>query len=488
MTELAAQARRNEESSPGRRAVEHQDLDDHDHHRAAGGDPPSHRCGQLISPTRSCCWCWRERRLAQPAPQPLQLLDVPFISQTEALCGGAAAAMVLRYWGERGWTPRRSPISWTAVPPATARLVGDYSGAAGRPKASLPATLLTQELTAGRPVIALIEDRPGTFHYVVIVAAAGARSCSASARAPCHVASAADFGRQRLAAGRWMAVITPRVADARSRRASADPTPAASTTPCDQRVADGVRAAQTGDLDAAERSLTAAIACRGPAALRELAGLRVLQRRWQEADRLASAAVAVAPHDRYAWRVLATSRFLQDDAGGALEAWNQVGEPRVDLLRVNGLTHTRQRVVERLISVTPGAVLERSALAQATRRLSELPSAVNTRRIRAGQRRPGGASCHRVRTPGGAVVASRLPGPRRRGGVAARDRVADRVDERWREQIVARWRFWPGRPLYAGGRRHSGALGGVWRCRGLVPGAAVRRRDPHGVEPPPPCR
>ena len=32
---------------------------------------------------------------------PLALLDVPFISQSELLCGGAAAAMVLRYWGER---------------------------------------------------------------------------------------------------------------------------------------------------------------------------------------------------------------------------------------------------------------------------------------------------------------------------------------------------------------------------------------------------
>ena len=35
---------------------------------------------------------------------PLTILDVPFISQSEALCGGAAAAMVLRYWGERGLT------------------------------------------------------------------------------------------------------------------------------------------------------------------------------------------------------------------------------------------------------------------------------------------------------------------------------------------------------------------------------------------------
>ena len=34
--------------------------------------------------------------------QSLTVLDVPFIAQSELLCGGAAAAMVMRYWGERG--------------------------------------------------------------------------------------------------------------------------------------------------------------------------------------------------------------------------------------------------------------------------------------------------------------------------------------------------------------------------------------------------
>ena len=28
-------------------------------------------------------------------------LDVPYLPQTEALCGGAAAAMLFRYWGDR---------------------------------------------------------------------------------------------------------------------------------------------------------------------------------------------------------------------------------------------------------------------------------------------------------------------------------------------------------------------------------------------------
>ena len=32
-------------------------------------------------------------------------LDVPYLPQTEALCGGAAAAMVMRYWGARDVYP-----------------------------------------------------------------------------------------------------------------------------------------------------------------------------------------------------------------------------------------------------------------------------------------------------------------------------------------------------------------------------------------------
>jgi len=37
--------------------------------------------------------------------------DVPYLAQTDALCGGAAAAMVFRYWGEVHADPREfAPI------------------------------------------------------------------------------------------------------------------------------------------------------------------------------------------------------------------------------------------------------------------------------------------------------------------------------------------------------------------------------------------
>ena len=36
-----------------------------------------------------------------PPAETSAVLIVPYLSQTEDLCGGAAAAMIFRYWGDR---------------------------------------------------------------------------------------------------------------------------------------------------------------------------------------------------------------------------------------------------------------------------------------------------------------------------------------------------------------------------------------------------
>ena len=64
--------------------------------------------------------------------------------------------------------------------------------------------------------------------------------------------------------------------------------------------------------------------------LRELAGVRFAQHQWSQAAALAADALAIDPHDEYAWEVLASSRFMQDDPAGALRAWNRLGKPRID--------------------------------------------------------------------------------------------------------------------------------------------------------------
>jgi hypothetical protein len=348
-------------------------------------------CAAIVAAQTPC--------LAAQEPRPLQLLDVPFISQSELLCGGAAAAMVLRYWGERGVTAESfaALVDRSASGIRTAALLADLTRRGWTATAVAgSAGIMRAELARGRPVLTLIEDRPSTYHYIVVVAAHERGVVFHDpARAPFLVMSAAEFDRRWRAADRWMAVVVPgpagavRPADGPSSAAGRvatrpdvagaerlAPQPPA-VAACDQVVAEGVRLAQANDLEGAERALSGAVGC--PAVMRELAGVRVLQRRWPEAADLASAAVEADHADTYAWKVLATSRFVQNDRLGALEAWNEVGEPRLDLVRFDGLTRTRHRAVEQLVHTPAGELLSPGDFVRAGRRLAELPSAPSTR-------------------------------------------------------------------------------------------------------------
>jgi hypothetical protein len=191
--------------------------------------------------------------------------------------------------------------------------------------------------------------------------------------------------------------------------------------------------------------------------------VRLLQRRWPDVEALAGAAVAVAPGDAHAWRLLGTSRFVQDDPGGALDAWNRVEEPRVDLLAVAGLTRTRQRVVERLIGIGPGEVLTPDALTRARRRLQELPSATATRleyvplpsslaELRASvNERPLAPSGVWSYAAIGLVAAARREVTLSSGSLAGGG-----------ERLTAAWRFWPGRPRVALSLDAPAPWGGLW--------------------------
>ena len=316
------------------------------------------------------------------------------------------------------------------------------------------------ELSRGRPVLTLIEDRPSIYHYIVVVARHDRGVVFHDpARAPFLVMSAGEFDRRWRAADRWMAVVVP------NERPAPGPEPTTVESPgtgvCDRLVAEGVRHAQANDLAAAERALSAAIGC--PAAMRELAGVRVLQRRWAEAADLASAAVAVDGRDVYAWKVLATSRFVQNDRLGALAAWNRAGEPRVDLLRVEGLTRTRPRVVERLLDVDAGDVLTPERFMRARRRLAELPSATSTRLdyvpVPSGLTELRGVVAERPLVPAGLVSLAALG----LATVATRElRVTSGSWVGSGEQVEAAWRFWPRRTRVAAAMHAPAPWGGVW--------------------------
>src|SRR5512132_2291705 len=99
------------------------------------------------------------RSTNETAPAKVSMLDVPFVPQGPALCGGAALAMVLRYWGHpavlaedfAGWIePRGTGIrsddlvtavrarGWTAYP-----VTGTLSA-------------LEEDLARGRPIVVLL--------------------------------------------------------------------------------------------------------------------------------------------------------------------------------------------------------------------------------------------------------------------------------------------------------------------------------------------
>ncbi len=373
--------------------------------------------------------------------------------------------MVMRYWGERGVDADsfQSLVDRKAGGIRTGALATDLRRrnwsaleVPGSPDA------LARELQQGRPVIALLEDHPGTYHYVVVVARnADGVVFHDPARAPFRVASAVDFDKRWSASGRWMLVVTP--PPARQPPAGELESPSASTTPCDAQIAEGVRQAQQNDLDGAERTLVSALSCPGDAAFRELAGIRAVQQRWSEAADLAAAALTRDPSDQYASKLLATARFVGDNPLGALDAWNEAHEPRIDLIRVDGLTRTRYEVVQHLVGLKTGETLTRGALVRGRRRLNDLPA--------------GSGTLDFVPLPSGladvrATVAERplIPHGGFDLGVLA---LATSVTRELAasvssptgggEQISVDWRFWAHRPLYQLSLAAPAPWRGVWR-------------------------
>ena len=390
--------------------------------------------------------------------------------------------MVLRYWGERGIDAQSfaSLLDRSRAGIQTSVLAADLARRGWNAKAVEGGdAVLRRELADGRPVIALIQDRPRRYHYVVVVAASDrAIVFHDPARAPLRVMTTADFAARWKTTGDWMMVVTPGAQTpnpkpqipnpnvATPNAESMKPRVAASASPssvCDALVAEGIARAQANDVDAAERVLTSALGCPGVAALRELAGVRVLQKRWADAASLAAAAAQQDPDDAYLWRLLGTARFVLDDHLGALRAWNVIGEPRVDLVRVDGLIRTRERVVERLIGVRKNDMLRPDVLVLAQRRLAQLPAAFSSR-VDFTPVPSGLAELH-------VVVAERavLPsGPWAFAGLAVsaaaeRDvRVATGSLTGGGESVVADWRFWPDRPRLGVAFTAPAPWGGVW--------------------------
>jgi len=406
-------------------------------------------------------------------------LDVPYLPQTDTLCGGAAAAMVFRYWGDAhadaqqfaSLVDRRAGGIANDVLTAAVAARGWRTSRAGGSLAALGA-----RVRDGQPVIVLLPDRGDRYHYVVVTAAReDAIVVHDPAWGPSRTIRAPDFEREWKKAGYWSLVILPSV----PAMTTAGPTdagrvlldPPGAIDACDARLNRALDEIRTRGLDQAD-DLLGAVRAECPASagpLRELSGVRFAQRRWSDAAALAREALIRDSHDAYALDVLGSSLFMLGDDLGALRAWNQIGKPRVNRVRIEGLHHTRYQTVGEVMAIQPNMLLTADLFDRARRRLGEMPDHAVTR------------LAVKPETDGFAMVdvvvleLSAVPhGAVEWAGTVVRTVANREIDisvpgvtgqgEMW----SASWRWWHNRPGvgvgFAAPRPHG--LPGVWRFEG----------------------
>ena len=308
------------------------------------------------------------------------LLDVPYLAQSVLLCGGAALAMVERWWGRRGVfaqdfaglvRPDQGGILTTELDSAARARGWDTRVHHGTPE------LIRQHLDAGEPVLALIQVSPRRYHYVVVIGwREGKVFFHDPARAPFITMDQARFLASWTGAERWAMVVRPMPALAPKVAAGITGHAPIDSLPCRPWLDRAVDAAQESRLTEAVRLLEeAGRSCPGePLVVREMAGIRFKQGMHPAAIRLAEEYLGKAPEDQAGWQLLAASRYLAGDRDGALAAWNELSRPTVDLLRVDGSRTVRYREIAAAASLAPGTVLTPSRLALSHRRVTSVPA------------------------------------------------------------------------------------------------------------------
>lgn len=323
------------------------------------------------------------------------VLNVPYVPQTDALCGGAAAAMVFRYWGDahagvQAFAPLVDRRAGGIADDVLVQAIADRGWMAQRVDGSLDA--LAGHLARGEPSIVLLSDRGTRYHYVVVVGrTANAVIVHDPSWGPNRAIRDAEFDERWKRSGRWTLIVRPSVdAPVRvkpdTRYGPKSVVSGFSRTDTDMDACDALLDRAVADVGkrglASADEILGAVRTQCPQSagpLRELAGVRFAERRWRDAASLARQAVTIDPGDSYALDVLGSSLFMLDDPVGALRAWNHIGKPILDRVVIAGIRHSRYQAIASAIRLTSGAVLTADAFEQARRRVDELPDRATAR-------------------------------------------------------------------------------------------------------------
>jgi tetratricopeptide (TPR) repeat protein len=293
-------------------------------------------------------------------------LDVPFVAQRKDTCGAAALAMVLRFWGDDA---THDEVARTLLRPELHGIAGsklaEFARGRGLEAVAYRGDManLREFVGKGRPLIVAWDMGRGRYHDVVVVGFDDQRDAvivhNPAEGASRPVASGA-FEKRWQGAGYWTLLV------GRDSSAGAPPT-------YEQLVSRGVAAGRSGHYEEAEQSLQRAIdlAPSRPEARVELAGLRFLQKKYEDAAAGFASALVYQP-DSYAREMLAASLHLAGHTEDALKEWNRLGQPRLGEIQVKGLVHTRDRVVGREIALSPDGVLDLGRYRETRLRLEEL--------------------------------------------------------------------------------------------------------------------
>ena len=140
-------------------------------------------------------------------------IDVPYLPQTDALCGGAAAAMVFRYWGDTHADVQQfAPLVDRRAGGIANDVLTDAIRSRGWRTAHVDGSLeaLEARVRDGQPVIVLLPNRGNLYHYVVVTAVReDAIVVHDPAWGPSRSIRTSEFERAWQAARYWSLVIRP---------------------------------------------------------------------------------------------------------------------------------------------------------------------------------------------------------------------------------------------------------------------------------------